>query len=196
MQTRVCKDERTWQHRPQASALNPWSLCQVGLEQRLANAKKKASQMEELLPTQVISEDHREVLRLLCRAHELELENMGLQANSLCRRNLLCQKDFVIQRCQQHRRLCEQIIREQQQLIQGEAPPRRPLLGPPSLSGLLSGKATNSLVVQSLGPGSGRSPGEGNGNPHQYSCLENPRDTGAWQTTFPGVAQCQTRLSD
>ncbi|XP_045020264.1 kinesin-like protein KIF19 [Bubalus bubalis] len=117
-QTRVCKDKRTWQHRPQASALNPWSLCQAGLEQRLANAKKKASQMEELLPTQVISEDQREVLRLLCRAHELEVENTGLQANSLCRRNLLCQKDFVIQRCQQHRRLCEQIIQEQQQLIQ------------------------------------------------------------------------------
>ena len=29
-------------------------------------------------------------------------------------------------------------------------------------------------------PGSGRSPGEGNGNPLQYSCLENPMDTGAW----------------
>ena len=29
-------------------------------------------------------------------------------------------------------------------------------------------------------PGSGRSPGEGNGNPLQYSCLENPRDSGAW----------------
>ena len=29
-------------------------------------------------------------------------------------------------------------------------------------------------------PGSGRSPGEGNGNPLQYSCLENPRDTGTW----------------
>ena len=33
--------------------------------------------MEELLPTQVISEDQREVLRLLCRAHELEVENTG-----------------------------------------------------------------------------------------------------------------------
>ena len=31
-------------------------------------------------------------------------------------------------------------------------------------------------------PGSGRSPGEGNGNPLQYSCLENPMDGGAWQT--------------
>ncbi|XP_068823553.1 kinesin-like protein KIF19 [Capricornis sumatraensis] len=90
----------------------------AGLEQRLANAKKKASQMEEQLPAQVISEDQREVLWLLCRAHELELENTGLQASSLCRRSLLCQKDLVIQRCQQHRRLCERIIRGQQRLIQ------------------------------------------------------------------------------
>ena len=33
-------------------------------------------------------------------------------------------------------------------------------------------------------PGSGRSPGEGNGNPFQYSCLENSMDTGAWQATY------------
>ena len=33
-------------------------------------------------------------------------------------------------------------------------------------------------------PGSGRSPGEGNGNLLQYSCLENPMDRGAWQTTY------------
>ena len=32
-------------------------------------------------------------------------------------------------------------------------------------------------------PGSGRSPGEGNGNPLQYSCLENPMERGAWQAT-------------
>ena len=35
-------------------------------------------------------------------------------------------------------------------------------------------------------PGSGRSPGEGNGNPLQYSCLENPMDGGAWWTTVHG----------
>ncbi|XP_072609399.1 kinesin-like protein KIF19 isoform X1 [Vulpes vulpes] len=91
----------------------------AGLEQRLANAKKKASQLEKLLPTQVISEDQREVLRLLCRAHELEVENTELQANNLCRRNLMCQKDFVIQRYHQHRLLCEQLIQDQWQLIQG-----------------------------------------------------------------------------
>jgi len=38
-------------------------------------------------------------------------------------------------------------------------------------------------------PGSGRSPGEGNGNPLQYSCLENPMDRGAWQAVGHGVAK-------
>ena len=38
-------------------------------------------------------------------------------------------------------------------------------------------------------PGSGRSPGEGNGNPLQYSCLENPMDRGAWQATVHGVTR-------
>ena len=41
-------------------------------------------------------------------------------------------------------------------------------------------------------PGSGRSPGEGNGNPLQYSCLENPTDRGAWWATVHGVAKRQT----
>ena len=45
-------------------------------------------------------------------------------------------------------------------------------------------------------PESGRSPGEGNGNPLQYSCLENPMDRGAWRATVHGVAKSQTRLSD
>ena len=38
-------------------------------------------------------------------------------------------------------------------------------------------------------PGLGRSPREGNGNPLQYSCLENPMDRGAWQATVPGIAK-------
>ena len=45
-------------------------------------------------------------------------------------------------------------------------------------------------------PGLGRSPGEGNGNPLQYSCLENPTDRGAWRATVHGVAKSRTRLSD
>ena len=45
-------------------------------------------------------------------------------------------------------------------------------------------------------PGSRRSPGEGSGNPLQYSCLENPMDRGAWQTTVCGVVKSQTWLSE
>ena len=45
-------------------------------------------------------------------------------------------------------------------------------------------------------PGSRRSPGEGNGNPLQYSCLENPIDGGAWWATVHGVAKSQTQLSN
>ena len=45
-------------------------------------------------------------------------------------------------------------------------------------------------------PGSGRSPGEGNGNPLQYSCLENPMEGGAWWATIPGVTKSRTRLNN
>ena len=45
-------------------------------------------------------------------------------------------------------------------------------------------------------PGSGRSPGEGNGNPLQYSGLENPMDGGAWCATVHGVTKSRMRLSD
>ena len=45
-------------------------------------------------------------------------------------------------------------------------------------------------------PGLGRSPGEGNGNPLQYSCLGNPMDRRAWQTTVHGVAKNRTWLRD
>ena len=41
-------------------------------------------------------------------------------------------------------------------------------------------------------PGSGRPPGEGNGSPLQYSCLETPMDRGAWQATVHGVTKSQT----
>ena len=45
-------------------------------------------------------------------------------------------------------------------------------------------------------PGLGRSPGEGNGNPLQDPCLENPMDRGAWLATVHGVTKSRTRLSD
>ena len=52
---------------------------------------------------------------------------------------------------------------------------------PPSIAG--------DVRVVGVIHGSGRSPGEGNGNPLQYSCLENPMDRGAWQATVDGIAK-------
>ena len=50
--------------------------------------------------------------------------------------------------------------------------------------------------IEDLGsiPELGRSPGEGNGNPLQCSCLENPMDRGAWQATVHGVAKVRQDL--
>ena len=48
-----------------------------------------------------------------------------------------------------------------------------------------AGDARDAVLI----PGSGRSPGVGNGNPLQYSCLENPMDREDWQTTVHGVAK-------
>ena len=44
-------------------------------------------------------------------------------------------------------------------------------------------------------PRSGRPLGEGNGNPLQYSCLENPMERGAWQATVHGITKSRTELS-
>ena len=48
----------------------------------------------------------------------------------------------------------------------------------------------------SLIPESGKSPGEGNGNPLQYACLENPMGGGAWWATIHGVAKSRTQVND
>ena len=55
--------------------------------------------------------------------------------------------------------------------------------------GSVSKESTCDLGEPGSIPGSGRSPGEGNGNPLQYSCLENPKDRGAWWATVHGVTQ-------
>ena len=66
-------------------------------------------------------------------------------------------------------------------------------LGTAAFPGGLDGKesARNAGDLDSV-PGLGRSSGEGNGYPPQYSCLENPMDRGAWQATVHGVTKSWT----
>ena len=58
----------------------------------------------------------------------------------------------------------------------------------------LPAKAGDARDMDSM-PGLGKSPGEGHGNPLQYSGLENPMDRGAWEATIHGVKKSQTRLN-
>ena len=65
--------------------------------------------------------------------------------------------------------------------------------GPTHLPGGSDGKASAYNVGDPVSiPGLRRSPGEGNGNPLQYSCLENATDGGSWQATVHGVAKSRT----
>ena len=61
---------------------------------------------------------------------------------------------------------------------------------------MLKNLPANARDIKDAGliPVLGRSPGEGNGNPLQYPCLENPIDRGAWQAIVHGVAKSRTRL--
>ena len=63
-------------------------------------------------------------------------------------------------------------------------------------SGSVGKESARTAGNPGLIPGSGRSPGEGNGNPLQYSYLENSMDRGAWQATVHGVTRSRTRLSN
>ena len=62
--------------------------------------------------------------------------------------------------------------------------------------GSISKESAGNAGALGLIPGSGDSSGEGNGNPRQYSCLENRMDRGAWRVTVHGVARSQTQVSD
>ena len=66
----------------------------------------------------------------------------------------------------------------------------RPQPGPSRTSQMMLGDIRDAGLI----PGSGRSPGGGHGNSHQYYGLENPMDRGAWQATVHGVAKSQTLL--
>ncbi|XP_060951492.1 kinesin-like protein KIF19 [Limanda limanda] len=101
------------------------------LERRFLELRDRARRLEELLPRRVSSEEQREVLGLLCKVHELEIENAEMQSHALLKDNVIRQKNFVVQRFEQHRHLCDDIIQQQRQFIDDHS-----LLVPPHLQEL------------------------------------------------------------
>ncbi|XP_028830655.1 kinesin-like protein KIF19 isoform X3 [Denticeps clupeoides] len=88
------------------------------LEGKLKTMKLKSSQMEELLPQRISDTEQREILTLLCRLHELEVENTEVRTLALCKENALRSKDFIIQRHEQQRTLYDDIIQQQKTIIE------------------------------------------------------------------------------
>ncbi|KAM8837864.1 kinesin-like protein KIF19 isoform 2-T2 [Spinachia spinachia] len=101
------------------------------LERRFLELRDQARRLEELLPRRVSSEEQREVLCLLCKVHELEIENTEMQSNALLKDNVIRHKNVVVQRFEQHRHLCDEIIQQQRQFIVDHS-----LLVPPHLQEL------------------------------------------------------------
>ena len=73
---------------------------------------------------------------------------------------------------------------------------RHPLIDPSQLSNLLQMPEDGRMVNSEFFVNLSCSCGEGNSNPFQYSCLENPMDGGAWWAAVHGIARSRTRLSD
>lgn len=90
------------------------------LERRLLELRDQARCQEELLQRRASSDEQREVLALLCKVHELEMEKTEVQWHALLRDGVIRQKNLVVQRFEQHRHLCDEIIQQQRQVMDGE----------------------------------------------------------------------------
>ncbi|XP_075436191.1 kinesin-like protein KIF19 [Ascaphus truei] len=87
------------------------------LEKRFKDIRHQARRLEEVLPRRISSEEQREVLGLLCKVHELEIENTEMQSHALLKDNMIRQKNYVVQRFEHHRSLCNEIIQQQRRII-------------------------------------------------------------------------------
>nr|XP_060501497.1 kinesin-like protein KIF19 [Panthera onca] len=89
----------------------------LALEQRCRELRARGRRLEETLPRRIGSEEQREVLSLLCRVHELEVENTEMQSHALLRDGALRHRREAVRRLEQHRSLCDEIIQGQRQII-------------------------------------------------------------------------------
>ncbi|KAI8480064.1 Kinesin-like protein kif19 [Branchiostoma belcheri] len=94
------------------------SNLKLQLQEKLSLIQSKGRKLEELLPKRINNEDQKEILMLLCKVHELEIENTEMQSKTLLQENFLRQKDLVIARYEQHKNVADEIIRMQRELIE------------------------------------------------------------------------------
>ncbi|XP_054833025.1 kinesin-like protein KIF19 isoform X3 [Eublepharis macularius] len=87
------------------------------LERRFWEVQQRGHRLEEALPWRISSEEQREVLSLLCKVHELEVENTAMQSGALLKDNLIRHQERTVRRFERHWNLCHRIIHEQRRFI-------------------------------------------------------------------------------
>ncbi|CAG2065770.1 unnamed protein product, partial [Timema podura] len=87
-------------------------------EKELEKVRQRGAELEDELPSKISSDEERELLGLMCRVHELEVEKMALQSERLIKQHELRRRDLVIIRFDRQRQLCEEIITRQRQLME------------------------------------------------------------------------------
>ncbi|XP_039202723.1 kinesin-like protein KIF19 isoform X1 [Crotalus tigris] len=87
------------------------------LERRFWEVQQRGHRLEEALPWCISSEEQREVLSLLCKVHELEVENTAIQSSTLLKDNFIRHQERAVRHFERYRSLCHRIIQEQRQII-------------------------------------------------------------------------------
>lgn len=98
------------------------------LERRFWEVRQRGHRLEEALPWRISSEEQREVLSLLCKVHELEVENTAIQSGALLKDNLIRHQERTVRRFERHHSLCHRIIYEQRRIIHESQQPVPPHL--------------------------------------------------------------------
>ena len=91
----------------------------LDLTETLVRLKKEREELEDSLPHKVTCDEHREVLKLVCNVHELELKNVELDSMRMLQGHLMQEKDLSFQRQEMRQKLCDEIIQLQRTTLEG-----------------------------------------------------------------------------
>lgn len=98
------------------------------VEQELLEVKERAQDMEEALPATITTDEQKELLALLCKVHELEIQKVEMQSEALLKEHELRRRDLLLLRYDRQRNLSDEIITRQRQMIEELTPTMPPEL--------------------------------------------------------------------
>ncbi|XP_033118970.1 kinesin-like protein KIF19 [Anneissia japonica] len=97
---------------------NRWKNRSHELRKKITQSQEVSIRLEAEMPKRVSNQEQREILRMLCKVHELEIENMELKSFALLHQNVIQQKNVTISQFRMNKDLSEAIIRQQRMLLE------------------------------------------------------------------------------